>query len=208
MLHITTHGKETKLENIPSISTSCLVNKNCALNMKKVDPITGEKSICASCFSNTYQKMRPSLKQALINNSVVLSNHIWNTLDLPLVNAAFFRLESFGDLINTIHLENYCRLAERNPSTSFSLWTKQTEITENYFDHRRKPKNLRLIYSSLFVNTREDIKTFKYAFQVFTVYTKKYVSANKIKINCGKSRCLTCQKCYTGKTKYINEIKK
>ncbi len=107
MIKITTHSKNTKMEGLQSISTSPLINKNCHKNRR----VKG--SVCQKCYSHTYNKMRPALKEALKHNTRELSTSLIDRSELPFINAGFFRLESFGDLNNAIQLENYCRLAEK-----------------------------------------------------------------------------------------------
>lgn len=205
-IKITKHAKNSKMDGIGSISTSPLINKNCNKNRKI------EGSVCQKCYSHTYNKMRPSLKNALIHNTKILTSHLLTYSEIPIINACFFRLESFGDLNNCTQFENYCRLAEKNPQCSFSLWTKNPDIIKTHLGAgRRKPKNLKLVYSSKMLNERQDIKELKYMDKVFTVYTRDYIKENGIKINCGAKHCLSCQKCYGNKhnrTKYINEVKK
>ena len=205
MLKLTTHGKGTKMDGIGSLSTSPLLNSNCAKNRRI------EGSVCQKCYSHTYNKMRPSLRNALKENSEVLRTNILKDSDLPIINACFFRLESFGDLHNLTHLENYCRIAEKNPLCNFSIWTKNTDLIQEHFENRPKPKNFKVVHSSLKLNEQIDIKTLKFIDKVFTVYTKDYIKENKIKINCGAKHCSSCQQCYGNKhnrTKYINELKK
>ena len=205
MIKITTHAKNSKMDGMQSISTSPLVNKNCHKNRKV------EGSVCQKCYSHTYNKMRPALRKALIHNTDLLTARVLDDSELPIINSAFFRLESFGDLNNTIQLENYCRLAEKNSHCHFSIWSKNTDLISDFFSDRPKPKNFKVIYSSLLLNEQCDITTLKYIDKVFTVFTRDYIEANDIKINCGSKHCLSCKRCYGNshnKIKYIREIKK
>jgi hypothetical protein len=208
MIKITTHAKNSKMDGIGSISTSPLLNKNCSKN-RKVDG-----SVCQKCYSHTYNKMRPSLREALKHNTRVLTERVLKNSELPLINAGFFRLESFGDLNNSIQLENYCRLAEKNAHCQFSLWTKNSHLIEEYFSNsvfNPKPKNLKIICSSLILNEQADITTLPFVDKVFTVYTRDYIKEHGININCGSKHCLSCQRCYGKKhnnMKYIREVKK
>ena len=206
MIKISTHSETSKMKYIKSISTSPLTNKNCNRN-RKVDG-----SVCQKCYSHTYNKLRPSLRNALLHNTKELTTRVLDNSELPYINAAFFRLESFGDLHNRTHLENYRRLAVSNPQCHFSLWTKNPELLKLFSDpNTPKPKNLKIIYSSLMLNERANISGLKFVDKVFTVYTKEFIKENGIKINCGSNYCMGCKKCYgnsANRIKYINELKK
>jgi hypothetical protein len=206
MIKITTHAKNSKMDGIQSISTSPLINKHCNKNRQV------EGSVCQKCYSHTYNKMRPSLREALKHNTRELTERVLDNAELPVINAGFFRLESFGDLNNLTQLENYCRLAEKNAHCQFSIWTKNADMIEVHFcDNRVKPKNLKIIYSSLILNEERNIDDMVAIDKVFTVFTREYIKENGIKINCGAKHCLTCQQCYGNKhnrTKYVREVKK
>jgi len=77
----------------------------------------------------------------------------------------------------------------------------------------KRPKNLRLIYSSPLLNKQANLnsKSLRHFQQVFTVYTVQYVIDNNIDINCGNKKCDNCRSCYgdfTTVTPYINEVLK
>ncbi|MDY4855943.1 MAG: hypothetical protein SO155_07995, partial [Candidatus Ventricola sp.] len=107
-----------KMEGMQSLSTSCLCNPACAARMK--DP----SSICSHCFAAAMHKRYGALADCMENNSRILSGRLFEVSELPMINAAFFRFEPFGDLINVTHARNYLRICKRNPWTRFALWTK------------------------------------------------------------------------------------
>lgn len=73
----------------------------------------------------------------------------------------------------------------------------------------KKPANLNILISALYINKSIDINKFPFADKIFTVYDKKYISDNNITVNCGARDCSTCLKCYTkNPVKYINEMLK
>ena len=79
----------------------------------------------------------------------------------------------------------------------------------------KKPDNLIIIISSLFLNTQWNYETLPYSSKywfidkIFTVYSKKYINDNNIQVNCGSKKCLDCKLCYTKNSiKFINEILK
>lgn len=193
-----------KMTGINSIGTSCANNPHC---MKRRE---NKESVCSKCYADTYMKMRKALKKRLEDNADVLTKRLLVDREIPVTNAAVFRFESFGDLYNAMHLENYVRICERNPFTHFGLWTKNTWILDEVFNAKgiEKPENLSVIVSSPKLN--EVVKFNKdkhwYVDHVFTVYDKKFIEGNGIEINCGSRDCLGCQRCYHKNDDfYVNE---
>ena len=129
---------------------------------------------------------------------------------MPVTNDLIYRFESFGDLYNVTHLKNYVEIANRNPYTTFGLWTKNIWILDEVFNKEgvAKPKNISIVVSSPLLNKPLELDREKYWMvdHLFTVYDKKFIEANKVNINCGSRNCLGCTKCYLDSdTFYINE---
>jgi len=197
--HIKLSELKGKMENFHSLSTLPNCNPICVQNRKR------EGSICKKCYSHKAVAYRKNLHTMLLENYMYLSEKLIPENETPEFNYQFFRFESHGELINNNHLTNIVQIIECNPRCKFAIYTKNYALTENYFKTVKKPENLILIYSSLYVNTRLDIKDFKFADKIFTVYTDE--TKEKI-INCNK-RCWDCKKCYTkNRTQYINEFEK
>lgn len=193
-----------KMEGINSIGTSCADNPFCIKRMQNGD------SICSKCYAATYMKMRPALKERLKGNFEILTTKLLEGREIPVTNSHLFRFESFGDLYNATHLENYLLICERNPFTQFGLWTKNTFILDTVFNKNgiAKPNNLSIVVSSPLLNKQMELDREKYSFvdHVFTVYDKNYIEFHNICINCGAKSCLGCQLCYhKNETFYINE---
>lgn len=209
-INITVHSG--KMEGIPSISTSVLLNANCKKNAKTAG------SICSHCYAHSLCLLRPSLAKALESNTKILSSRPLSSSEIPdTTGSDIFRLESFGDLNNETQLKNYMAIVNRNPKTRFTLYTKQYEIVENYFMTNPIPENFTLILSSLMVNKNINLDSFRPQskfkqgqLKSFTVYDKEFlVSHAKIKINCGSRSCNTCRLCYnSNKVKEVREILK
>lgn len=203
-LWITKHGG--KMKGIDSISTSCLVNPFCQQRQCNKD------MVCSKCYSKKYLTLRPSLREKMLYNTELLTSRILTDDELPLLNAAIFRFESFGDLINETQLQNYINICLKNKRTTFALWTKNPWTAKNIFNAMKieKPENLIIILSSPLLNEQVEITDdMWFVDHVFTVYTKKYAKDNGIDINCGAKNCLKCQLCYQKGTEfYINEILK
>lgn len=192
------------MKNIDSISTSCLANEACEGRRL----ITG--AVCQKCYAKKYLTHRPNLNEKLIDNMDILTTELLQDSDFPIINAHTFRLESFGELVNEIHLTNYIKLCELNPRTVFGLWTKELAILGRVFETVPKPQNLVITLSSPYINKPFDMwADVWYIDHVFTVYEKKFAKDNGIDINCGKKKCIECLKCYSKDTEfYINELLK
>jgi hypothetical protein len=86
-------------------------------------------------------------------------------------------------------------------------------IAEFMFEDKQ-PKNLSIVISSLLLNQPFDVAHIANIplknVKIFTVYTKAFAKSNNIIINCGKTRCIDCRRCYKkNKTPvYIAEILK
>lgn len=193
-----------KMEGINSIGTSCADNPFCIKRRENGD------SVCAHCYASTYMKMRPALKERLKENAEVLTTRILEGREIPVTNSHIFRFESFGDLYNAMHLENYNNICLRNPFTQFGLWTKNTWILDEVFNQKGivKPDNMSIVVSSPLLNKQMELDRERFWFvdHVFTVYDKKFIKKNNICINCGAKNCLSCSICYFKNTEfYINE---
>lgn len=183
-----------KMEGMQSLSTSCMCNPACAARMKD------ENSICSHCFAAAMHKRYRNTAACLAKNSEALSKWVWYPEELPVINAAFFRLESFGDLINVDHARNYLRLCKRNPWTRFALWTKNPGTLARAIEFEGKPDNLNVILSSPYINTPCDASRWPFVDKTFTVWDKagqKELQAAGGCINCGSRKCLDCLLCYT-----------
>lgn len=188
-VHITTGSG--KLEGISSINTSTLSNEYCS-KMRVTD------SVCGKCYAARYERLRPNISIAFERNAF-LSKRIIDDREIPYINAQEFRFHSYGELINSVHLSNYVLIAEANPRTIFSIWTKRKNLVTRVFNKLTKPSNLIVIYSSPRIDRVEMLPRF--FDKVFTAFTKGIID----NINC-HSKCTECKLCYThNDTVFINE---
>ena len=193
-----------KMKGINSIGTSCADNPHCIQRRQN-----GE-SVCSKCYAATYMKMRKALKQRLSDNADILTKRLLAEHEIPVTNEPIFRFESFGDLYNATHLENYLLICNRNPLTNFALWSKNTWILDEVFNQKgiKKPDNLSVIVSSPMLNKAIELDRNKFWFvdHVFTVFDKQFIDSSDVDINCGARNCLGCQRCYHKDTDfYVNE---
>ena len=135
------------------------------------------------------QGSRKNCAPAFERNSVLLSAALLPVDRLPVINANIFRFHGHGELINGTHLENFYRIAERNPGTTFSLWTKRRDIIRA--GRATPPQNFILIYSnpSLAKIMRTPPPRFH---KVFNNVPASFTGA----ANCTGQKCLDCQICY------------
>lgn len=184
-----------KMSGMASLSTSVAENPIC----KERSKVKG--SICEKCFAAAMMKRYgKEFRDCFKKNTEVLTSQIIPVSEWPLINYRIFRLESFGDIQNSIQVENYFNFAKRNPGTTFALWTKNPVFIKEAIENgNSKPKNLIIIQSSCFIN-KADEKKYNFIDKVFTVYDKKFISENKIDINCGARNCLECGRCYSKRT--------
>ena len=68
------------------------------------------------------------MQPALQYNSDLLSETVLSPADCKLPLVSVIRLHGHGELINVQHLHNFVQIAQANPRTTVSLWTKRKEI--------------------------------------------------------------------------------
>lgn len=178
-VHVTVGGG--KMKGIPSVNTSSLKNKFCEVASK----VKG--SVCSVCYSNRLTKFRKQLEIKITLNSKLLSERRLQEHELPAFNNLFVRFNSFGEIINETHMENLIAIAERNPYTTFGLWTKRSDIVLKF----RKRDNIKYIFSV----SKLDGKIPKP--EVLEYFDKAFiVVSDNTGVNCSGA-CLDCRLCYT-----------
>ena len=200
-------GLTGKMTGMPAITSSMLCNEHC----QKLSNIIG--TVCEKCYTVKYLKSRPAVEKCYADNTELLTSSLIPIKQLPFINAAMCRLETFGDIVNTTHLQNYINLIKKNNHCMFSLFTKNYTVVFDYFKAHKQPKNLSIVISSLILNEPFELEFLPQNLtnvKIFTVYTKPYAKGNNVIINCGKNRCVDCKRCYS-KNKapiYISELLK
>lgn len=233
-LHFTTNHTG-KMSGMISLSTTCKCGTLCPARIAtaytehglicgdkkalkkllKADPYRTDVSICGFCFSDNQQNMFGNMINPLSKNFEILNNGIIHKDWVPVVNALYFRGESFGDFASVAAVVNFFNIARKNPAVNFTAWTKNP----GYFLQavnagNKKPKNFKLVLSSQFINRPAVITPAieNIINAVFTVYTPEYAERYAIEINCGARSCLACLRCYkgykSGNVKIVNELLK
>lgn len=214
-LHVSDH-MTGKMDGIKCITSACTVNDHCkGLNTN---------GICKHCYAFKYLNMRPTVRKCYERNSKALSNEMDVSFMPTFRKGDFVRLESFGDLINRDHIENYLLICFKNPQTNFALFTKRRFMLENYFKNLdvKKPKNLAVVSSAYTLNDSENTELyasyvtndnlgFKLIDTVFNVYTsddqmqkKDNIATNTLE--CGK-QCQSCLACWSNTNYDIRLVK-
>lgn len=193
-----------KMEGMASLSTSPLCNKYCEMRH------ANKTTICGHCFSEQMNARFKNLREKLIRNTEFLTTYELKPEQIPFINRTIFRLESFGDLNNTLQVKNYFTIANANPGTTFTLWTKNPWLIDEAMKTYGidKPDNFIIILSSILMNTPNESITYGFIDKVFTVYDKEH--AESVNINCGARKCVECRRCYTktDSIEYVNELLK
>ena len=207
-----------KLQDFQAISVNTLTNEFCQdmHNTKRSDVI------CKKCYSfATLESKRfgSNLENALQRNSDLLSKPLDKDC-IPFINAAYFRFNAHGELINRTHFENYILIARHNPNCRFALWTKRKDIVNLVKRDMKQnsdefPNNLILVWSNPVV---DDVhwtppRNFNYVFNNVTedpidvpyltdfrdpaspVYTKPALPNVHYK-PCTGQKCKDCLNCY------------
>ena len=188
-----------KLEGFQAISVNTITNVFCqVMHSTKRDDV-----ICKKCYSfATLESKRygNNLEKALQRNSDLLSKPLDEDC-IPFINAAYFRFDAHGELINCVHFENLILIARNNSHCKFALWTKRKDIVNLAKHHleqegRRFPDNLILVWSNPIVDDVhfEPPKGFNYVFNNVTHDTNS-VDDTSYK-PCTGQKCRDCLNCY------------
>ena len=205
-----------KLKDFQAISVNTITNGFC----QSMHNIKRDDVICKKCYSfATLESKRfgSNLENALQRNSDLL----YKPLDkncLPFINAAYFRFNAHGELINHVHFKNLILIAKHNPHCKFALWTKRKDIVRLVKRDMKKnsdefPNNLILVWSNPIVDDVHFVppEGFDYVFnnitsdEVDVMYrdwlTDKYVMttnavADKHYKPCTGQKCKDCLNCY------------
>lgn len=212
-----------KMEGMQSISTSCTNNNFCqamqqAQALEKFLP-DGEKivcdCVCTHCYAQAQQEYRTTCAVAYQKNGELLESEVIPVEEWPELESDVFRLESFRDLRNVTHVENYMNFIKRNPGAMFAWWSKRMGLIREWIQQGHDvPENVIFVESSAYMNICKDQHTLagivpENQLKTFTVYSKEYAKAAGIEINCGARKCAGCLRCYRKDTeKQIRELVK
>ena len=92
-------------------------------------------------------------------------------------------------------VENAPLRAHEIGATGFALFTKNPGFVSRAIRLIRKPANVQIVLSSLFMN-KQARGNFPFVDKIFTVYDEQFIEKHGVQINCGARSCLGCQRCY------------
>ena len=178
-----------KLKGLRAISTNTITNPFCI----KMSSTKKENIICGKCYSVSMLKTyRKNMQDCLQHNSELLSTSIIQYRHLPFIIDAFIRIDAHGELINDIHLINLYRLADKNPHTTFAIWSKRKDIVNSVNKTRETPPNVILIFSNAIINN-VSYSPPKHFHKVFNNVTDTHKEKEQ---NCTGQICIDCMACY------------
>ena len=198
-----------KMLNVCSVGTACTVNPYCQARMKRGD------AVCVKCFADRalHGFKGANMRACLESNYKLLTEQVLDLDLLPRFKKVvdIVRIESFGDVGNVTHAINYINIVKLNPHVTFTAWTKNDNFWKQAFDRVGKPKNLIMVFSSLYLNKpqvpKASIKYFDHNFTVYDHETAAFYGDGFI--NCGARSCDTCRRCYTKGTEFsVRELLK
>lgn len=174
-----------KLKGIDAINTNTVTNEFCQKMQKG-------NNICKHCYSQAMLTgSRKNCQASFQRNSDLLSSRRLLPHEIPIINAAWFRIHGHGELINDVHLHNICAIAFHNPQTTFALWTKRKDLINEYVTNvSMPPPNLILIYSNPQLDKvmTEPPMNFDKVFNNITDKTRPAL--------CTGQKCMDCLECY------------
>ena len=178
-----------KLKGLRAISTNTITNPFCIkMNNSKKDNV-----ICKKCYSfGMLETYRKNMQDCLQHNSELLSNSIIQFRHLPFIIDAYIRIDAHGELINDIHLINLYRLADKNPHTTFAIWTKRKDIVNSVNKTRETPSNIILIFSNAIINK----VMYKPPMHFHKVFNNVEYDYKEKEQNCTSQICVECMACY------------
>ena len=178
-----------KLKGLRAISTNTITNPFCI----KMSSTKKENIICGKCYSVSMLKTyRKNMQDCLQHNSELLSGSIIQYRHLPFIIDAYIRIDAHGELINDIHLLNLYRLADKNPHTTFAIWSKRKDIVNSVNKTRETPPNVILIFSNAIIDN-VSYSPPKHFHKVFNNVTDTHKEKEQ---NCTGQICIDCMACY------------
>lgn len=138
--HVCISKSNIKLGMIPSVSLPPIVT--CSPNACK---FCGKK-----CYARKMCKLRPSVKESYENNLDILLNDkekFWREVSGSVALTTYFRFFVSGDIYDKDFLENMVLCAKKNKHCNILCFTKKYSLVNEYLEHHRLPKNLKIVFS-------------------------------------------------------------
>jgi hypothetical protein len=183
-----------KMKGMISVSSSCKNNDFC----EKMRKIPG--TVCEKCYAQNQLSYQKTTREKYEKSGLELSTSIisWNSLPV-FEGVETVRLESFGELINTVHAMNYINIIRKNPDINFGWWTKRPDLINQAISEMEItfPDNCNVIYSNPYIDQLPKLQKYSFVNGYFTVWsTEEKALEHGCIINCGKRKCKDCLECY------------
>lgn len=196
-----------KMAGIPAITECCSCNKFCA----KMHKIKG--TVCAECYAHAAMAWEEAARLRYSRNTELLSYGEIPWDDLPRIYSDICRFETHGDWVNVFSATNEMRIAEKNPTVEFTVWTKRVDLLRRLAQQGyTQPRNFHIKVSSPYLDMelsqsiKEYLSTHGWTVSYFTVmslpamlekYGVEYLQREGDKvITCGGRKCRECMRCY------------
>lgn len=199
-----------KMQNMVSLSTSCLFNPFCQARRKNGN------SICNKCYAARQLSYQKNTNDKLTCNYLFFNQYELKKEDIPTIYTpnGLLRIEAHGDVASVLQAKNYYTIIRANKHLKAGIWSKNINL---YANAGRKPGNSIIVFSnedmnkyiskSLFLDRIK--KEYPIIDKCFSVFSKEYAQKEGIEINCGGRSCDRCRRCYDKRTgPIVNELEK
>jgi hypothetical protein len=207
LLHIyqASYHESGKIERVNSYDSSATNCRFCKAMREKAK--NNPAHICNLCYDHAAEQYKINSLNRHSLNMLIMQTVAFTVDELRTVPAGMInRIDSAGDMPNSIYAENMVKIAIVNSNVRFAFWTKNTLALIAATDKLGKPENAVYIQSSEIIG-RPATKA-KYFDYVFTVYPDKESVKAAIEngaAECNGKKCLECGfKCYQGTHKAEN----
>lgn len=185
-----------KLEGFQAVNFDPTSSKFCS----KMHNVLG--AVCKHCYS--YKAISSYRKScaAPFRRNAELMRKVLKDFQIPrFMPGAYVRLLAHGDMDSLQQLYGFVAIANANPETNFTIWTKRTDFVAKIA--KAKPSNMTFIQSSMFINKPAAIAEGFDA--VFTVYDDEGLM-DKESFRCTGKKCSKCMYCYKEASGHIAEL--
>lgn len=194
-----------KIEGVVSFDSSAHNCKFCGAMREKAK--NNPAHICNYCYDYSQEEYKINSWNRHSLNMLIMSTIDFTEEELAIIPAGLIdRINSSGDIPNTIYARNMIRIAKVNKNGRFAFWAKNEYALVTATDQLGKPENAIYIRSSEIIGRPAELP--KYFNYVFTVYPDKESCEKAIAAGaaeCNGKKCKECgYKCYFGTHKNHN----
>jgi hypothetical protein len=119
-------------------------------------------------------KMYKTAQECFRRNNELLSSKELEPAQIPFLNYHTVRFNAFGELINKQHFINLVKIAEHNPKTTFTLWTKRMDLVS------KRPKNMIITQSSYKLNVKDEKHLWQLKLLPFTTTIRRLTAKGRV----------------------------